>query len=111
MAYETFPLRFEGCGHVLDVPLQHSPNHNHCFVCQPDLRDVPAPGECPPCIVARDAKERAALFDSTWFETQRSAYLHNLGDISISLQTLNDELTDREGRFEEWHFSLLQKSF
>jgi hypothetical protein len=45
----TFQLQFLGCGHVLTLPLLHSANHQHCYVCQPELRDRPEPGLCPRC--------------------------------------------------------------
>jgi hypothetical protein len=50
MAYETFELRFE-CGHTRTIPLLHNQNNAECFVCHPELRDVPASGKCPQCIV------------------------------------------------------------
>jgi hypothetical protein len=52
MSNETFELRFEGCGHTMKIPLKHSANHDHCFVCHPELRDIPSPGKCPLCIMA-----------------------------------------------------------
>lgn len=50
MAYETFPLRFEGCERVVNVPLIHSSHRVTCYVCQPELRDKPVAGKCPNCI-------------------------------------------------------------
>jgi hypothetical protein len=58
MAYETFDLRFEKCGHTLKMPLQHNSDHDRCFVCHPELRDVPASGKCPACISAAEHKSR-----------------------------------------------------
>jgi len=51
MAYETLELRFE-CGHTRTIPLLHNQNDAECFVCHPELRDVPAVGRCPECMNA-----------------------------------------------------------
>jgi hypothetical protein len=50
MSYETFELRFEGCDHTRPIPLLHNQNDAECFVCHPELRDVPATGKCPECM-------------------------------------------------------------
>jgi hypothetical protein len=50
MPIETFPLHFEGCEHVLNIPLLHNPDHRICYVCHPELRDDPVSGKCPECI-------------------------------------------------------------
>lgn len=60
MSYETFELRFEGCSHTMKVPLQHNVKDDQCFVCHPELRDVPAPGKCPACISVAKHKSQAA---------------------------------------------------
>ena len=60
MAYETFELRFEGCGHTMKIPLQHNSDPDRCFVCHPELRDVPASGKCPECVSAAAHKSRGA---------------------------------------------------
>ncbi len=67
MPYETFPLRFEECGHVLNAPLLHNANANHegCFVCHPELRDVPVGGKCPECVNAAFFK-RIFLSEVEW---------------------------------------------
>ena len=52
MAYETFELRFEGCTHTMKIPLLHNQDDSRCFVCHPELRDVPATGKCPACTSA-----------------------------------------------------------
>jgi hypothetical protein len=49
MPYETFELRFTDCEHVLNVPLIHSTHRVTCYVCEPEMRDVPAKGKCPKC--------------------------------------------------------------
>jgi hypothetical protein len=59
MPYETFELRFAGCGHVLNVPLQHNAADAQCYVCHPELRDVPAKGACPEC--ASTKREASAI--------------------------------------------------
>jgi hypothetical protein len=59
-AYETFELRFEGCGHTMKIPLQHNSDPDRCFVCHPELRDVPASGKCPACVSAATHKSRGA---------------------------------------------------
>jgi hypothetical protein len=58
MPYETFNLRFEGCGHTMKIPLVHNSDDDRCFVCHPELRDVPASGKCTVCIsvAQRDSK-------------------------------------------------------
>lgn len=61
-----FELRFEGCGHVLRIPLMHAAGHVNCFVCRPELRDRPAPGCCPQC--QHEKNERGAP------ATKRSAF-------------------------------------
>jgi hypothetical protein len=50
MPFETFPLHFEGCEHVLNIPLLHNPDHSLCYLCRPELRDRPVTGKCPECI-------------------------------------------------------------
>ena len=60
MSNETFELGFEGCGHTMKVSLQHSANDEKCYVCHPELRDVPAPGKCPACVSAAKFKSRGA---------------------------------------------------
>jgi hypothetical protein len=50
MHIETFPLHFEGCEHVLNIPLLHNPDHSRCYLCHPELRDRPVTGKCPECI-------------------------------------------------------------
>jgi hypothetical protein len=62
MSTETFPLHFEGCEHVLNIPLLHNPDPSRCYLCRPELRDRPVTGKCPECIseAARDrVPERA----------------------------------------------------
>jgi hypothetical protein len=59
MAYETFELRFEGCNHTMQIPLLHNQDDSRCFVCHPELRDVPAPGKCPACTSAARHDENA----------------------------------------------------
>src|ERR1700723_4743673 len=41
MPIETFPLHFEGCEHVLNIPLVHNSDHSRCYLCHPELRDRP----------------------------------------------------------------------
>jgi len=41
MSTETFPLHFEGCEHVLNIPLLHNPDPSRCYLCRPELRDRP----------------------------------------------------------------------
>jgi hypothetical protein len=48
--YETLELRFEGCGHIMKIPLLHNPDDSKCFICHPELRDRPMSGKCPKCI-------------------------------------------------------------
>ena len=60
MAYETFELRFEGCDHTRPIPLLHNQNDAECFVCHPELREVPAAGPCPDCASAADSEKRTA---------------------------------------------------
>jgi hypothetical protein len=60
MSHETFELRFEGCGHTMKVSLQHNANDEKCYVCHPELRDVPAPGKCPACLSVAKFKSRGA---------------------------------------------------
>jgi hypothetical protein len=62
MSYETFERRFEGCSHTMRTPLQHDSDQDHdrCFVCHPELRDVPASGKCPACISAAKHKSKGA---------------------------------------------------
>lgn len=52
MPYQTFELRFEGCKHTVTIPLLHNQDNSRCFICLPELRDVPATGKCPACISA-----------------------------------------------------------
>jgi hypothetical protein len=52
MGNQTFELRFEGCGHTRTIPLLHNQNDAQCFVCHPELRDVPTRGKCPECMSA-----------------------------------------------------------
>jgi hypothetical protein len=60
MAYETFELRFDGCSHTMKIPLQHNADHDRCFLCHPELRDVPATGKCPACVSAAERESRSA---------------------------------------------------
>ena len=60
MPRETFELRFESCGHTMKIPLQHNSDHDRCFVCHPELRDIPASGKFPACVSAAAHKSRAA---------------------------------------------------
>jgi len=50
MPIETFPLHFEGCEHVLRIPLVHNSDDSRCYLCHPELRDRPVTGKCPECI-------------------------------------------------------------
>jgi hypothetical protein len=61
MPIETFPLHFEGCEHVLRIPLVHNSDDSRCYLCHPELRDRPVTGKCPECIseAARRVRERA----------------------------------------------------
>jgi hypothetical protein len=36
----------------LKIPLLHNSDDICCFICHPELRDVPASGKCPACISA-----------------------------------------------------------
>jgi hypothetical protein len=47
MPMETFPLHFEGCEHVLNIPLVHNSDDSRCYLCHPELRDHPVTGKCP----------------------------------------------------------------
>jgi hypothetical protein len=58
MPHETFELRFDGCGHTRKTPLQHDEDDDKCYVCHPELRDVPVPGKCPACTSAAKFKSR-----------------------------------------------------
>jgi hypothetical protein len=64
MPYETFELRFEGCNHTMKIPLLHNQDVSRCFICHPELRDIPATGKCPACVSAarheRNAKGAGA---------------------------------------------------
>ena len=60
MSHETFELRFEGCNHTMKIPLHHNSDDARCFVCHPELRDVPASGKCPACISAAKHKSQSA---------------------------------------------------
>ena len=59
MPYETFDLRFESCGHTVKIPLHHNSDNDRCFVCRPELREVPASGKCPVCISAQQQVEKS----------------------------------------------------
>jgi hypothetical protein len=59
MSYETFELRFEGCNHTMKIPLVHKDDDSRCFVCNPELRNVPTPGKCPACISAARHEKNA----------------------------------------------------
>jgi hypothetical protein len=59
MPYETFDLRFESCGHTVRIPLHHNSDNDRCFVCRPELREVPASGKCPICISAQQQGEKS----------------------------------------------------
>jgi hypothetical protein len=59
MPYETFDLRFESCGYALRIPLHHNSDNDRCFVCGPELREVPASGKCPVCISAQQQGEKS----------------------------------------------------
>ena len=60
MAYETFYLRFEGCSHTTRIPLQHnSGDHDRCFLCHPELREVPATGNARLASARRNARAEA----------------------------------------------------
>src|ERR1700749_194642 len=48
------------CGHTMKIPLQHSSDHDRCFMCRPELRDVPASEKCPPCVSAAAHKSQGA---------------------------------------------------
>src|SRR5580700_2195277 len=61
MSNETFELRFEGCGHTMKVSLQHNADDEKCYVCHPELRDVPAPGKCPACVSAAKIQEQGRI--------------------------------------------------
>jgi len=50
MPMEMFPLHFEGCEHVLNIPLVHNSDDSRCYLCHPELRDRPVTGKCPECI-------------------------------------------------------------
>jgi hypothetical protein len=60
MPHETFELRFDGCGHTMKTPLKHDEDDDKCYVCRPELRNVPALGKCPACISAAKFKSRGA---------------------------------------------------
>jgi len=60
MPYEIFELRFESCGHTMKIPLQHNSDHDRCFVCHLELREVPASGKCQACLTAAAKKSRGA---------------------------------------------------
>src|ERR1700747_3337713 len=49
MPIETFPLHFEGCEHVPNIPLVHNSDHSLCYLCHPELHDRPVTGKCPEC--------------------------------------------------------------
>jgi hypothetical protein len=36
----------------MKIPLLHNQDDSRCFICHPELRDVPASGKCPACISA-----------------------------------------------------------
>jgi rubrerythrin len=49
---KTIELRFIDCGHVIKIEnTLHNADHDHCFVCHPELADNPIPGRCPSCRV------------------------------------------------------------
>jgi predicted amidophosphoribosyltransferase len=47
-------LRFRDCIHVVSLDPVHNPtdNHAHCYVCHPELQNIPLPGTCPECDTA-----------------------------------------------------------
>lgn len=68
MAYETFELRFAGCGHTRTIPLLHNQNNAECFVCHPELRDCPS-GRTMPRMYERAKRGRTPVgkdLDVVW---------------------------------------------
>lgn len=51
MGNETITLRFRECIHVVTLDPMHNPTDNHaqCYVCHPELLNIPLPGKCPEC--------------------------------------------------------------
>ena len=58
MPRETFPLHFEGCEHVLNIPLLHNPDHSRCYLCHPELRIVTCL-ESPKCMGEPERESKA----------------------------------------------------
>jgi hypothetical protein len=42
-------------------PLLHNQTDAECFVCHPELRDVPASGKCPECMIATAITKEVAI--------------------------------------------------
>jgi hypothetical protein len=53
-------LRFRDCSHVVTLPPMHNhaDNHAQCYVCHPELQQIPIRGACPTCDAAALAREQ-----------------------------------------------------
>jgi hypothetical protein len=50
---DAVEVRFSECAHTMFIPLGHSPNHERCYACHPELAKEPIPGCCPFCKMAQ----------------------------------------------------------
>ena len=53
-------FRFADCGHTMFIPCDHSPNHERCYACNPELAKEATPGKCPICDAAQRAGSSTA---------------------------------------------------